>query len=194
MLKRGSPILNRGDTRIDVVRHGEIVGGQRFCGSTDVPLSAVGWQQLWAAVSDDPGWQAVVTSPLQRCAKFAQAFAEQQQLPWHSDERLRELHFGDWEGRDSAELWQHDREALSRFWANPAERPPPNGESLAEFSRRVEAAWHDLRSRYSGQRVLVVSHSGVIRLLLCRQHGLPLSRLLEIEIKHGQRIALDCRR
>ena len=60
-------------TIIDLMRHGEPVGGRRYRGQTDDPLSEKGWQQMWDAAGEFRGWQHIVTSPLQRCAAFADA-------------------------------------------------------------------------------------------------------------------------
>jgi len=59
-------------TQIDLLRHGEPVGGRRYRGQTDDPLSEKGWQQMRAAVLDVQGWDVIYSSPLRRCAEFAQ--------------------------------------------------------------------------------------------------------------------------
>jgi hypothetical protein len=64
-----------GITYIDLLRHGEVEGGVRFRGSTDHPLTAEGWAQMWAAVGTDIHWDRIVTSPLTRCADFARALS-----------------------------------------------------------------------------------------------------------------------
>ena len=108
-------------TSIDLLRHGVTENSQRYCGSTNYPLTALGWTQMWHAInSQSTQWQHIVTSPLARCADFAHAMEQHYSIPVTQDDRIREIHFGDWEDRSSAELMHTDTDALSRFWQIPS--------------------------------------------------------------------------
>lgn len=175
-------------THIDLLRHGETWGGSRFRGRLDDPLTATGWEQMWAAVgpADRKGaWDAIIASPLARCADFAQALSERQGIPLRLDRRLVEMDFGAWEGRTAADLMATDAEALGRFWADPLANTPPGGEPLLAFASRVLAAWGDLLDQEPGERLLVIGHGGVIRVILCQVLGHPLGQLLELEVGHA---------
>lgn len=171
-------------SHIDLLRHGEVQGGSRFCGHHDVPLTPTGWQQMYSRVAQQQ-WDVIVTSPLVRCADFAQVWGWQQSLAVIYEPRLQEMHFGVWEGKTAAEIMIEDENALSNFWTDPEQYSPPQGESLVCFSQRVLAAWHDVLQRYQDQRVLVVTHGGVIRLLAALTRQWPAKRLLEVEVKHA---------
>jgi len=168
-----------------LLRHGEVEGGTRFRGSTDDPLTSIGLQQMRDATKGECCWGQVVTSPLQRCTAFADDYAVQHQIPITREERIAELHFGAWEGCTPTELMVTQSVALKRFWKNPLENTPPDAELLTDFISRVHNAWHDMMCKYAGQRVLIVAHGGVIRVLLCYIQNQPIDRLLEIEVKHG---------
>ena len=60
-------------TTIDLLRHGEPIGGRRYRGHIDDPLSEYGWSEMWHAVSGETPWQQIITSPLRRCREFAEA-------------------------------------------------------------------------------------------------------------------------
>ena len=186
-----------GITRIDLLRHGETEGGPRFRGSRDDPLTDIGLDQMRAATDGDHCWDRVITSPLERCAGFACAFARQHSLLLTFDERIKEMHFGTWEGRTAAELMAEDPGALARFWADPDGHPPPTGEPLSRFQTRVLAAWDSIVRSYTGQKILLVTHGGGIRVLLCHVQQRPVSKLLEIEVKHGAlytlRVSVDAK-
>ena len=171
--------------RLDLLRHGETERGGGFRGSLDDALTAAGWAALEAAVEGQGPWDAIITSPLQRCAAFATTLASRLQLPWAPVPDLRELHFGEWEGRSAAELMIDEAEALGHFWRDPFTCTPPGGEPLAQFCARVNQAVAALQAAYPGQRLLVVSHAGVMRVLLAKARGLPQSALLEVEVAHG---------
>lgn len=172
-------------TLIGLLRHGEVEGGACFRGSTDDPLTDIGLDQMRAATEGGHRWDRVITSPLGRCAAFAREFARRHSLPLTFDERIKELHFGAWEGRTATELMAEDPIALARFWADPDGHPPPTGEPLSHFQARVLAAWDNIVRSYTGQKILLVTHGGVIRILLCHVQQRPVGKLLEIEVKHG---------
>jgi len=173
-------------TSIDLLRHGITVNSQRYCGSTDYPLAALGWTQMWHAVNNQSTqWQHIVTSPLARCADFAHAMEQHYSIPVTQDDRIREIHFGDWENRSSAELMHTDADALSLFWQNPVDHPPPNGEHLLDFKARVLSAWEDIQQQFYGQKVLLITHGGVIRMIVCHILQHPLERALDIDVRHA---------
>ncbi|BAO63879.1 MULTISPECIES: alpha-ribazole phosphatase family protein [Pseudomonas] len=170
---------------LDLLRHGETELGGGLRGSLDDALTATGWQQMREAVQGRGPWDRVLSSPLQRCARFAQEMAEQLQLPLSLEPDLQELHFGAWEGQSAAALMETDADDLGRFWADPYAFTPPGGEPVELFSLRVLGAIERLYQACAGQRVLLVSHGGVMRLLLARARGLPRQQLLNVEVGHG---------
>ncbi|MEE4463846.1 histidine phosphatase family protein, partial [Azotobacter chroococcum] len=70
---------------------------------------------------------------------------------------------------------------------------PPDGEPLAAFETRVLGAVERLRRECAGRRLLLVTHGGVMRLLLARARGLPRGALLQVTVAHGalHRLRLD---
>jgi alpha-ribazole phosphatase len=176
--------------RLDLLRHGETELGGGLRGSLDDALTEKGWMQMRAAVVEGGPWDRIVSSPLQRCARFAAELGEQLNLSVHLDKDLQELHFGAWEGQSAAALMETDAEALGLFWADPYSFTPPQGEPVGDFSSRVLSAVARLHSTYAGERVLLVSHGGVMRLLLAQARGLPREQLLNVEVAHGALFAL----
>lgn len=175
---------------LDMLRHGETVSGGGFRGRLDDELSATGWEQLRAAVAGEGPWQRIVSSPLRRCASFAAELAEQLQLPLELAPDLRELDFGDWEGHTAAELMIDQSDELGRFWRDPYGFTPPGGEPLVTFKSRVLTAIERMTDRCAGEHVLLISHAGVMRLLLAQARDLPREGLLEVEVGHGELFGL----
>ena len=182
-------------TLIGLLRHGEVEGGAGFWGHTDTPLTEQGWHQMQTATNSDFRWDRVITSPLERCAGFAEAFAREQSLPIQFEERIKEMHFGAWESRTAADIMAEDPDALERFWNTPDRHPPPAGESLPNFQARVLGAWDDIIRNGTGRKTLLVTHGGVIRVVLGHVKRLSVRELLEMEVQHGSlyilRIARD---
>ncbi|WP_397459458.1 alpha-ribazole phosphatase family protein [Pseudomonas asplenii] len=176
---------------LDLLRHGETEQGGGLRGSLDDALTDQGWEQMRQAVLGRGPWRRLVSSPLQRCARFAEELGERLGLPVELERDLQELHFGTWEGQSAAALMQTDAEALGRFWADPYGFTPPEGEPVSQFAERVLAAVARLQQRYAGERVLLISHGGVMKLLLAQARGLPREQLLQVEVAHGAMFALQ---
>ena len=177
--------------RLDLLRHGETELGGGLRGSLDDALTEEGWAQMRAAVVAGGPWDRLISSPLQRCARFAAELGEQLNLPVHLDKDLQELHFGAWEGQSAAALMETDAEALGLFWADPYSFTPPQGEPVSDFAERVLGAVARLHQAYAGERVLLISHGGVMRLLLAQARGLPREQLLNVEVAHAALFALS---
>lgn len=170
---------------LDLLRHGETELGGGLRGSLDDALTTKGWEQMRTAVLEKGGWDRLVSSPLQRCARFADELGARLNVPVSLEKDLQELHFGAWEGQSAAALMDTDAEALGLFWADPYSFTPPGGERVSDFSDRVLDAVARMHQTYAGERVLLISHGGVMRLLLARARGLPREQLLNVEVGHG---------
>lgn len=178
-------------THLDLLRHGQCEGGDIFRGSTDVALTQEGWMAMAQQLAPrlNRPWQRIITSPLSRCRLFAQAMAEQMQLPLQVEPDLQEIHFGEWEGRTFADLWEQDPNL--RLWADdPEQCTPTGGEALADFADRVERVIARLVEDYAGEHLLIITHGGVIRLLLTQALDLKRNQLREMEVPYAHFVAL----
>ncbi len=172
-------------TTIDLLRHGQCEGGEIFRGSTDVPLTDKGWQQMQQAVHESSPWQRVVSSSLRRCRLFAEQLAEEKTLAVESHDALREIHFGDWEGQLQETVQREQGEQLRAFWQDPLSNTPPNGEPLVDFHRRVSHCFNSLLQQYQGEHLLLVSHGAVIRVLICELLNMPLDSIASISVPYA---------
>jgi broad specificity phosphatase PhoE len=166
--------------RLFVVRHAEATANPelRYLGSRDDPLTERGqWQatQLAQAFASLP-LAGVYTSPLTRAVDTASAIAQSHHMPYIRDPRLIEGAMGTWEGLQRAEILARSPEDdvhHQRWEADPA-CAPPGGESLADVQTRVITFVQDLTVRHAGASVVVVSHVGPIKALLCAVMDVPL--------------------
>jgi broad specificity phosphatase PhoE len=177
--------VQHGETEIELLRHGEPVGGRRYRGKVDDALSEKGWQQMWHAVGDRADWQQIVTSPLQRCCAFAMALGERHGLPVKVDARFAEVGFGSWEGRTRQELEAEVPGQVARFLRDPVGNRPPGAEVLDDFTARVQAGLDDVLQTCAGQRVLLVAHAGVIRNVIAHVLGMPPAVMYRIYVANA---------
>ncbi len=176
------PVAPAPVTQVDLLRHGEPVGGRRYRGQTDDPLSETGWREMRAAVAGRGEWDVIVTSPLARCAGFAKALGAERSLAVHTDERLKEIGFGAWEGRTAGEIERDQPQAIARFRCDPRAHRPPGAETLESFRARIAAAWADVLAHHAGRRVLLVGHAGVVRMVLSLVLEFPGERMFRIAV------------
>lgn len=151
-------------TYIDIIRHGEPVGGRRYRGhGVDDPLTEKGWQQMRAAVTNQTAWQHIISSPLIRCREFSEELANDLRIQFEVEDNIKEIGFGEWEGKTPDEIIAEDNDALKHFYEDPVNNRPEGAEPLDTFSDRVWKAYLDIADRYAGQHVLIVAHAGVAR-------------------------------
>jgi alpha-ribazole phosphatase len=159
------------DTVVDLIRHGEPVGGRMIRGNgCDHPLSETGWAQMRAAVApaiaQGAPWQQIVSSPMARCREFAGEVASRLGLPLAVEPELREIGMGAWEGHRHSEVAGADPVFFDAFRRDPVAHRPPGGEGLAAFRERIARAYTRQLAHWPGQHLLIVCHAGVSRAVL----------------------------
>jgi len=173
-------------TTIDLVRHGETGDGNfRFRGRTDEPLSDLGWSQLRSVVPEQPQWESIVSSPLRRCSEFANELNRRFGLAVDLQSNLAEMDFGDWEGMTVEQVQAENSVALGQFWTDPESAAAPSGETLIDFYGRIDSGWQTLLQRSAGRHVLLVSHGGVMRVILARVLGIPRTNLWNLDVPNA---------
>jgi len=180
-------------TTIDLIRHGEPVGGRKYRGQIDDPLSDKGWTQMREAVADYRSWDAIISSSLSRCIDFARELGQRIGVDVNADSRLMEIGFGEWEGRTASDLEQEEPGQVQRFLIDPLNNTPPGAETLVEFEARIIGAWNDVLQQYRGQHILLVGHAGMIRMILRHVLDMPIDRMFRIQVANAAitRIRVD---
>ncbi len=169
------------NTFIDLLVHGQTTSSALFCAPLDEPLGIRGWKQLTLATRHGQ-WDVVLSSPTRRCHDFARLLALRLSSPFIVDERLAELEFGEWSGLEAAVIEERNPDLLHQYYHQPRRFVAPQGESMEVFSQRVTAVWEELKVNYVGQRVLVLTHAGVIKLILSRVLDILQQKSHHIEI------------
>lgn len=182
------------DRFVDLLRHGAVVGGERFRGAADDPLSARGFARMRAAVAGarretggcSPPYDALFSSPARRCAELARELAARYGLPLVLLPELGERRFGAWENRLAGELSSAE---LRRFWTDPAGFTPPGAEPFEALRERVLRGW-DRILEHRTDFPLVVTHGGVIRVILGQILDLSAAAMMRIEVPPACRTRL----
>lgn len=156
-------------TRLFWVRHGP-THEKTFVGWRDVPADLTDTAQI--ARLDDylPKGAVLVSSDLSRARDTALALGAGRD-PLAQFSGLREINFGDWDGMRFDAIAQSYPDLSRRYWEEPGDIAPPDGESWNATSARVEATTVELARRWQGRDIIVVAHFGVILTQLQRALG-----------------------
>ncbi len=163
-------------TRLLLIRHGRTSWNAegRYQGQTDTSLSELGREQAQRLAdrlcSEDI--DALYASDLQRAWETAERIAAGHHLAIRPEPRLREINFGEWEGKTHEQIERSDSESLTRWFDDPVHRSPPGGETLKEVRDRVRAAYDDVMEHHREETVAIVAHGGTLRVLLCLALGM----------------------
>ncbi len=190
----GQQSIREGVQRIWLVRHGQTAWNeqQRFCGCTDIPLSATGRRQArWLATClRSMSIAAIYSSDLNRARETAELIAKKRQIDVVVSPAWREIAFGTWEGLTYAEVATLFKNQLG-FFTDPAYYAPPEGETLTDVLQRVLPALTFIMQQTHSGDVVVVSHGAVLRGLLCSLLGMPLSHQWQLRLDTGSLSAID---
>ena len=178
-------------TRLLLIRHAEPDEDARgrCYGRLDVGLSPTGLASAERLAESLRPVQldAVYVSPRLRAVQTANALGASRNV----DDRLRELDFGQFEGRTYDEIEREQPEFFRSWMETPTLVRFPGGESYAELRERVAAAVDEIVAANDGRTVALVSHGGVIRAALAVALGLPDDRAFALDVGYARVSVVD---
>jgi alpha-ribazole phosphatase/probable phosphoglycerate mutase len=155
------------------IRHAETDMSGTFCGHSDPPINERGRtqvQRLLASLASE-AIDEIYSSDLRRAMDTATALAEAFAIPCIVLPELREIDFGEWEGMTWAEIENRDAAYAQHWLASFPAMPAPRGEAFADFEHRVLQQVDLLLRIVHDRRIAVVTHAGVMRVVLCNRMG-----------------------
>ena len=181
---------------LTLVRHTSLDLGSSICyGQSDVDVSAEfnAERQVLQTKLAKFTFDAIYTSPLQRCHKLAKALCADASLGFAEneiqlDDRLKELHFGDWEmqpwnaiSRETFDIWANDYVHLA----------PPNGETFSQLHARTKEFLAEVSNHSHGKNILVITHGGFIRSLVAEVLNMSLQDIFKLSIDYASVTQLE---
>ncbi|MGX7356802.1 adenosylcobalamin/alpha-ribazole phosphatase [Citrobacter sp. ESY80] len=181
--------------RLWLVRHGETeanVAGL-YSGHAPTPLTERGIAQaqtLGTLLRNVPV-DNVLCSELERARHTTQLILAEREVSVRNMPELNEMFFGDWEMRHHRDLAREDAENYA-VWCNDWQNATPtNGEGFQTFSQRVERFIAQLADYKACQNLLVVSHQGVLSVLIARLLSMPAAAMWHFRVEQGCWSAID---
>ena len=181
---------------IYLLRHGTLEGdiSKKYIGQMNIPLNDNGFRQAesWANnfLKQQLVFDSILSSDLVRCKSSADIIASSQKLEVKTLPALREINLGDWDGKERRQIKTKFPDAWGKHGTDPS-FCPPNGESFADLQVRAVSVIEDISKSSNGKNILIVTHAGVIRCVICFILEIPLSQLFRIELNYAALCAIN---
>jgi phosphoserine phosphatase len=180
-------------TRFWLVRHGEpeVRRPNGLCVGREVDLSEVGRAQV-AKVAEylkPKPIAAILSSPLKRALESARILGAILAVPVEVVRALREIDFGDFESLSHEDIAVQYPDIYKQWMKSPVEVHFPKGECQTEVRERVLCAFEAICRQQEGRDVVIVSHRGVIRIIIAWALRIPDDCVLRLSQGHA---AVNC--
>ncbi|MFA5900868.1 MAG: histidine phosphatase family protein [Hyphomicrobium sp.] len=186
----------RADVTIYLIRHGETDWNaqSRYQGQADIPMNTLGRSQalrngealrkLLPAIAGAD----YVASPLGRTRETMEILRQAMGLDpsgYSLDDRLKELHYGHWQGIFAADLPQRDAQGMQDRTRDPFRWRPPGGESYADLMDRAVSWLADVQTE-----TVIATHGGISRVLRGHLYGMDPVDIPELEVPQDRVLVL----
>jgi len=184
-------------TRFIIIRHGlsQYNHQRRFQGQLDIPLHEIGLEQAAASakyVLENYKIDRIYSSDLCRASVTAQPIGEALGMTIETDERLREINMGLWQGMGFDEAIERFPDTERQRIACIGKMRYDDGESYGDVMERVRAFADEVEAENEDKTVVVVSHGGAIRALLSSWLGYPPEDFGRVPIVPNASVTVAC--
>jgi broad specificity phosphatase PhoE len=173
-----------GDSHVSLtlyfLRHGQTAASRSnfFCGSMDPELTAEGQEMAREFANTYKGlkWAAIFCSPMKRTQATARPLCEAVGMEPQLRDGLKEINYGQWEGKSVEEVEQKFHDDHIKWLADPGWNSPTDGEPAVAIAHRLGVVLEEIKRQYDSGNVLLVSHKASIRIALCGVLGIDVGR------------------
>ncbi|WP_330745597.1 histidine phosphatase family protein [Chryseobacterium sp. CP-77] len=169
---------------IHLIRHTAVDNPENRCyGFAEMPLRK-DFTEDFTMLNLDDNYDVIISSPSQRCRLLADFF----KLDYQTDERLREMNFGNWEMKKWTDI---PEEEINPWYKDFVSVKASDGESLLEMQKRVLSFWNEFIQRKDLEKALIITHAGVIRLIFQAVLQFPLENMFAVQIDYGRKVIIQ---
>ena len=194
-------------TKIYFVRHGQTKANKErlLCGHLNIDLNKEGIKQSKRAASRLSKVKAdyIISSPLKRAKHTARIIAVEAGFSAKGgpasggkpastalaqiilDKNLIEKSEGLWEGKSYWEVRKDDPKSYKQWLKDPYRNRPPKGESVLDLDKRVKKFYKTVLKKYNGKKIIVVCHSGPIRLFILHLLKANINKFWHLKVENG---------
>lgn len=177
-----------------LTRHGETEWNveKRMQGWQDSPLTEKGRQDAMRLGKrlEEVHLTAIYASTSGRALETARLIRGERLIPIYTEEQLREIHLGDWEGKTHEEIIEMDPIEFDHFWNHPHLYTPRRGERFIDVQHRAFAAIERIVERHPEGNILIVTHGVVLKTVIARFKNTPLKDLWAPPYMYGTSVTI----
>lgn len=168
-------------TKIMLTRHGKTAWNaiRKVQGHSDTELTPEGIAQAELLATNCPleNVSAIYSSDLLRAKVTAEILAKKFNLPVQLEKNLREVNFGDLEGKTLADFEKSDPQNFYNFFNKPDELKITNAETFPQLQRRAFDAVQKIIAAHPDENIIIVAHGAINRTILCSILEIPLRKM-----------------
>lgn len=180
--------------RLYITRHGETVWNteKRMQGWQDSSLTPKGVENAIALGNrlKDVNFNCIYSSSSPRTISTAELIRGNRDIRLITDDNLREMNLGEWEGKTFAEVEQCDKQGYKVFWETPHLYAPKFGESYFQVRDRVEAVLNRIIQENEDGNVLIVTHTVIVKTILSHFKSIPVGKIFELPFIQGASLSI----
>ena len=167
---------------ITLIRHTQPDIAPGICyGQRDIDVAASFAHDAAAVQAWIQSIDILISSPLLRAQRLAKYLSSEFSCAWREDERLMEMNFGAWEGKNWGDI---PRRELDAWGADILHYQPPGGESASQMMQRVKLAWQDA-VQLPQPHIGLIAHGGSVRAMLSMLGGVAMKEVMTWQIDYG---------
>lgn len=181
---------------IYLVRHGELYWEdniKKCIGITDINLNEEGMKkaQLAGEFLKDKNISKIYTSNLNRCRKSAKIISLILNVPYYIENELAEINMGVWENKSFDYIKLKYPKEYENRGSNISTFRIENGETFQECYERSNRIFKKITEENYNQNIVIISHSGVIKSIICSIKNIPIDKILGIKLNYGHIIQIN---
>ncbi len=180
--------------KLYITRHGETqwnVEG-RMQGWNNSELTAKGIENAKTLGKSLNGidFKVIYSSSSQRAVNTAELIRGDRKIDIITDENLREINLGEWEGKAKNEFTEADKDGLDAFWNRPHQYKASSGEDFFQVRSRIEAVLKRIIKENKNCNVLIVTHAVIVKTIMAIFKGIPIEKLWEQPFIYGTSMSI----
>lgn len=181
---------------IYLVRHGELDWKdniKKCIGITDKDLNENGVKnaELVGNFFKDKNIKRIYTSGLKRCKKTAQIISSILNIPYYIEGNLEEIDMGIWENKSFDYIKINYSEEYKQRGLNISDFRIEKGETFRECYERSKIIFKQLSEESYNDNIIMISHSGVIKSIICFIENRHIDEVLNIKLDYGSIIQIN---
>lgn len=172
-----------------ITRHGEtqwnVEGRMQGWKNSELTLKGIRNAEALGKRLESADMRVIYSSSSQRAVHTAELIRGNRKIDIITDENLREINLGDWEGMAKDEFSESDKEGLEIFWNRPHQYKAVSGEDFYQVRARIEAVLNKIISENKDCSILIVSHAVIVKTIMSIFKGIPIEDLWKQPFIYG---------